>query len=100
MARIWTATGSPQNGLIQQAPSVAPGSGAILSVGALLQAATVVRRLLSAAAGEPDAARRRADGDSRSPDLDGPAAGAAGCGGGAAGDAGSRGRGPHDGRRA
>src|SRR5258708_40351793 len=79
--------------------SVAPGSGAILSVGALLQAATLVRGLLSAAAGEPDAARRRADGDSRSRDLDGPAAGAAGCGGGGAGRAGRRGRGPARGGR-
>ena len=38
---------------------MAPGSGAILGVGALLQAATVVRRLRSAAAGERDAAEPR-----------------------------------------
>src|ERR1017187_1008843 len=68
--------------------SVTPGSGAILSVGALLQAATMVRRLLSAAAGERDAAECRERGDSRSPGLGGAAAGTAGCGGRAAGDAG------------
>src|ERR1019366_6385814 len=79
--------------------SVAPGSGAILSVGALLQAAAVVRRLLSAAAGEPDAAEHRECGDSRSPGLGGPAAGAAGCGDSPAGDAGSQGCGRIDGRR-
>ena len=69
--------------------SVTPGSGAILGVGALLQAATLVRRLRSAAAGERDAAECRECGDSRSGDLGDAAAGAAGCGGGAAGDAGS-----------
>ena len=74
-------------------------SGVILSVGALLQAAMAVRRLVSAAAGEPDAAERRACGDPRFPGLGGPVAGAAGCGGGDAGDAGSQGRGPRGGRR-
>ena len=79
--------------------SLMPGSRAILSVGALLQAATVVRRLRSAAAGERDAAECRECGAFRSPDLDGPAAGTADCGGRAAGDAGGQGRGPHDERR-
>jgi hypothetical protein len=72
---------------------------AILSVGALLQAAVVIRRLLSAAAGERDASERPEDGGSRSPGLGGAAAGAAGCGGLAAGDAGGQGRGGGDGRR-
>jgi len=79
--------------------SVVPGSGPILSVGALLQAATAVRRLLSAA-GEPDAAECRACGDSRSPDLGSSAGGTAGCGGGAAGAAGGQGRGRPGRRRA
>jgi hypothetical protein len=78
---------------------VTPGSGPILSVGALLQAAALVRRLRSAAAGERDAAECRECGDSRSRGLGGPAAGAAGCGGGAAGNAGGEGCGPRGGRR-
>jgi hypothetical protein len=84
-------------GEVRIVSSVTPGSGAILSVGALLQAATVVRRLRSAAAGERDAAERQAG--SRSRDLGGAAAAAAGCGGGATGDAGSESGGPRGGRR-
>lgn len=72
---------------------------AILSAGALLRAAAVARRLLSAAAGECDAAEQPQDGGSWSPGLDGTAAGATGCRGLAARDAGSQGRGESDGRR-
>src|SRR6266516_2803883 len=79
--------------------SMAPGSGAILGAGALLQAAMVVRRLRSAAAGEPDVAEHRECSDSRSPGLGDAAAGTAGCGGRAAGDAGCAGRGRPGGRR-
>src|SRR6266566_2871748 len=63
--------------------SVPGASGAILSVGALLQAAATVGRLL-AAAGDPDATGRRNDGGSRPADLGGGAARAADDGGGAA----------------
>ena len=70
-----------------------------MSVGALLQAATMVGRL-RAAAGEPDATECRASGDSPAPGLDGAAAGAAGCGGGDAGAAGGPGSGRPGGRRA
>ena len=73
-------------------PARAPGSGAILSVGALLQAAATVGRLL-AAAGDPDATGHRNDGGSRPADLGGGAARAADDGGGAAGDARGTGRG-------
>src|SRR6266704_3380479 len=66
--------------------SVPGASGAILSVGALLQAAATVGRLL-AAAGDPDATGHRNDGGSRPADLGGGAARAADDGGGAAGDA-------------
>ena len=76
-----------------------PVSGAMLSVGALLQAAAVVRRLMSAAAGEPDAAECRAGGDFWFPGLGGAAAGAAGCCGGSAGDAGDESGNPRGGRR-
>jgi hypothetical protein len=79
--------------------SLTPESAVILSVGALLQAATLVCRLRSAAAGERDAGECRECGDFRSPDLGGAAAGAAGCCGGAAGDAGSKSGGPGGGRR-
>ncbi len=72
--------------------SVPGASGAILSVGALLQAAATVGRLL-AAAGDPDATGHRNDGGSRPADLGGGAARAAGDGGGAAGDARGTGRG-------
>jgi hypothetical protein len=75
------------------------GPVAILSVGALLQAAIVVRRLLSAAAGERDAAECPDNGDSWFPGLDGPAAGAAGGRGVAADEAGGQGRGRGDGMR-
>src|SRR5260370_37044102 len=54
--------------------SVVPGSGAILSVGALLQAAMLARRLRSAAAGDRDAIECRACGDPRCPGLVGAAA--------------------------
>ena len=53
----------------------------------------MVRRLRSAAAGEPDATERRDCGASRSPGLGDAAAGAAGCCGGDAGAAGGQGRG-------
>ena len=72
-------------------------SGAILSVGALLQAAATVGRLL-AAAGDPDATGHPNDSDSGPAGLGGGAAGTAGAGGGAAGDARGAGRG-RDGRR-
>src|SRR5258708_10931199 len=71
--------------------SVPGASGAILSVGALLQAAATVGRLL-AAAGDPDATGHRNDGGSRPADLGGGAARAADDGGGASGAA--RGTGP------
>ena len=76
-----------------------PVSGAIVSVGALLQAAIMVGRL-RAAAGEPDATGCRASGDSPAPGLDDAAGGAAGGGGGAAGDAGGPGGGWPGRRRA
>ena len=76
--------------------SASVASGAILSVGALLQAATTVGRLL-AAAGDPDATGLQGDGDSGPADLGGGAARTAGAGGGAAGDARGAG-GSRDGR--
>jgi hypothetical protein len=101
-SRSWRPGSIPQSAtsdarITEIVSGVVPGSRPILSVGALLQAATVVRRLLSAA-GEPDAAECRACGYSRSCGLGSPAGGTAGCGGGAAGDAGSE-SGPRGGRR-
>jgi hypothetical protein len=79
--------------------SVVPGPVPILSAGALLRAAAEARRLLSAAAGERDASERPQSGGSRSPGLDGAAAGTTGGRGVAAGDARSAGCGGSDGRQ-
>ena len=58
-ARTRFQSATADAGEVRAVSSVVPGSRAILGVGALLQAAMLVRRLRSAAAGERDAAECR-----------------------------------------
>ena len=58
-ARTRFQSATADAGEVKAVSSVVPGSRAILGVGALLQAAMLVRRLRSAAAGERDAAECR-----------------------------------------